>query len=240
MDKVLLIDDESSIHVAVRKLLTQSGYEYCGAQDGETGLFMLEQEKPDLVLLDVMLPGMNGFDICDSIRQSGSKVPIIFLSAKSDIVDKSIGFKVGGDDYVAKPFNSQELILRIEALIRRHKDSLQYAPVVQPSKTIVVGDLELHADEYQVFVKGRPVSLTAKEFEILALLASNPRKVFTRSQIQEHIWGEDDVAVQSNSITVLVRKIREKIEENPGEPRYLITVRRVGYKVEDSTSEQGC
>ena len=234
MDTVLLIDDEHSIHMAVKKMLTQAGYEYCGASDGVAGLELLDTIHPDLVLLDVMLPGMNGFDICEKIRRSGSKVPIIFLSAKSDIVDKSIGFKVGGDDYVAKPFDTTELLLRIEANIRRHKDT-DPAPVSHAQvSSVIIGDLELHFDEYQVFVKGKPVTLTAKEFEILALLASNPNKVFTRAQIQEHIWGEADGLVQSNSITVLIRKIREKIEENPGEPRYLLTVRRLGYKVADS------
>ncbi|HIW76065.1 MULTISPECIES: response regulator transcription factor [Gordonibacter] len=233
MYKVMLIDDEDNLHAAIEKLLVQSGYAFCGAKDGETGLALLADEKPDLLLLDVMLPGINGFDLCRRIREAGRRIPIIFLSAKTDIVDKSIGFKAGGDDYVTKPFNATELLLRIEANIRRHKDTLEFARCCNREGVARIGELEVHFDEYQVFVKGKPVPLTTKEFEIVAFLASNPGKVFTRSQIQEYIWGEGEADVKTNSITVFVRKIREKIEENPSEPKYLLTVQRVGYKMTD-------
>lgn len=229
MSKVMLIDDEEAMHVAIRKLLVLNGYEYCGATNGEDGLRMLRDERPDLLLLDVMLPGINGFDICAKIRSEGRHVPIIFVSAKSDIVDKSIGFHAGGDDYVTKPFDSVELMLRIEANIRRHRES---SARQNPGKAVIaVGDMEIHFDEYQVLVGGVPAPLTAKEFEIVAYLASSPGKVFSREQIHEHIWHEEGDAVVGNNITVLVRKIREKIEENPSEPKRLLTVHRVGYKL---------
>ncbi|MEG1827777.1 MAG: response regulator transcription factor, partial [Gordonibacter sp.] len=231
MYKVMLIDDEDNLHAAIEKLLVQNGYEFIGAKDGETGLTLLAEEKPDLLLLDVMLPGINGFDLCRQIREAGRRIPIIFLSAKCDIVDKSIGFKAGGDDYVTKPFNATELLLRIEANIRRHKDTIDFARCCNREGIATIGDLEVHFDEYQILVRGKPVSLTTKEFEIVAFLASNPGKVFTRSQIQEYIWGEGEADVKTNSITVFVRKIREKIEENPSEPKYLLTVQRVGYKM---------
>ena len=234
MYKVLLIDDEPSMHVAIEKMLVRGGYEYVGASDGEEGLELLACEKPDLVLLDVMLPGMNGFDLCQEIRGQGRRIPIIFLSAKTDIVDKSIGFRAGGDDYVTKPFDPAELLLRIEAHIRRHHDTLEFARCTKRDGSVTIGDLEVRFDEYQVLVKGKPANLTTKEFEIVAFLAMNPGKVFTRSQIQEYIWGEGEADVRSNSITVFVRKIREKIEENPSEPKYLLTVQRVGYKMADS------
>ncbi len=234
MHKVLLIDDEESLHVAIEKLMRASGYEFCGAKDGEEGLALLASEKPDLLLLDVMLPGINGFDLCTRIRQEGRRIPIIFLSAKNDIVDKSIGFRAGGDDYVTKPFDPTELVLRIEANIRRHKDTMDFAKCCNRDGVATIGDLEIRFDEYKVLVAGEPVQLTTKEFEILAFLATNPGKVFTRAQIQEYIWGEGQVDAKSNSITVFIRKIREKIEENPSEPKYLLTVQRVGYKMADS------
>ena len=233
MYKVMLIDDEDNLHVAIKELLVANGYEYCGATCGEEGLAMLGSEKPDLLLLDVMLPGINGFDLCRKIRDEGRRIPVIFVSAKNDIVDKSIGFKAGGDDYVTKPFNATELLLRIEANIRRHKDTIEFAHCCNREGVASIGDLEVHFDEYQVFGKGKPVQLTTKEFEIVAFLATNPGKVFTRSQIQEYIWGDAD-AKDTNSITVFVRKIREKIEENPSEPKYLLTVQRVGYKMADT------
>ena len=188
---------------------------------------MLVAERPDLVLLDVMLPGMNGFDLCTRIRGEGRRIPIIFLSAKTDIVDKSIGFRAGGDDYVTKPFDATELLLRIEAHIRRHHDTMEFARCTNRDGSVTIGDLEVRFDE------GKPANLTTKEFEIVAFLATHPGKVFTRGQIQEYIWGEGEADVRSNSITVFVRKIREKIEANPSEPRYLLTVQRVGYKMAD-------
>lgn len=232
MYKVMLIDDEENLQRAMRELLVTNGYEYCGATNGEDGLKMLATERPDLLLLDVMLPGINGFDLCRKIREQGRRIPVIFVSAKSDIVDKGVGFRAGGDDYVTKPFDARELLLRIEANIRRHKDAIEFAHCTNREGSTRIGDLEVRFDEYQVFVKSEPVSLTTKEFEIVAFLAANPGKVFTRGQIQEYIWGDADQ--KSNSITVFVRKIREKIEENPSEPKYLLTVQRVGYKMTDS------
>ena len=161
-------------------------------------------------------------------------ISVMFLTAKGDIVDKSMGFTAGGDDYVTKPFNATELLLRVEANIRRHKDTMDFAKCCNREGVTKIGDLEVHFDEYQVFVKGKPVGLTTKEFEIVAFLAMHPGKVFTRSQIQEYIWGEGESDVKTNSITVFVRKIREKIEENPSEPKYLLTVQRVGYKMADT------
>lgn len=231
MYKVMLIDDEESLQRAMRELLEAHGYAFCGATNGEEGMEMLSTEHPDLLLLDVMLPGINGFDLCQSIRSQGRRIPIIFMSAKSDIVDKTIGFRAGGDDYVTKPFDSTELLLRIEANIRRHKDTIDFTHATNREGVAKIGDLEVYFDEYKVLVKGKPVQLTTKEFEIVAFLAAHPGKVFTRSQIQEYIWGDSDS--RSNSITVFVRKIREKIEENPSEPKYLLTVQRVGYKMTD-------
>ena len=227
--KVMLIDDDKGVHVLMRRIIEDAGYRFCAAYDGESGLKMLASEHPDLLLLDVMMPGMNGFDVCTKIREQGRRIPVIFLSAKGDIVDKSIGFKAGGDDYVVKPFSPDELLLRIEAHLRRHKSDLAFAKAVSREGSNKTGELEIFFNRYEVRLRGEPVDLTAKEFEILALLASSPGQVFTRSQIYEHIWGRDS-SVDENSITVFMRKIREKIEDNPSQPKYLLTVWRVGYK----------
>lgn len=227
--KVMLIDDDKSLHVLMRRIMEGAGYRFCGAMDGVAGLALLADEKPDLLLLDVMMPGMNGFEVCRTMREGGRRIPVIFLSAKGDIVDKSIGFNAGGDDYVVKPFRSDELLLRVQAHLRRHRDDLAFAKAVSREGTSQTGDLEIRFNQYEAYLRGEPVNLTAKEFEILALLAANPGQVFTRSQIYEHIWGEDS-SVDESTITVFMRKIREKIEDNPSQPRYLLTVWRVGYK----------
>lgn len=241
--KVMLIDDDPGIHESLRDLVEEEGYEFCGALSGKEGLPLLDQERPDLLLLDVMMPGMNGFDVCRQMRDEGRRIPVIFLTAKNDIVDKSTGFKAGADDYVTKPFIADELLLRIDAHVRRHRDDMQHAllheadaaaeaaALARPDR-VTVGDLEVLFDRYEVRLRGEVVSFTAKEFEILSLLAESPGEVFTRRRIYEHLWGET-AEVDENSITVFMRKIREKIEDNPSEPRYLLTVWRVGYKLAD-------
>lgn len=241
--KVMLIDDDPGIHESLRDVVEEEGYDFCGALSGKEGLRLLDQERPDLLLLDVMMPGMNGFDVCRQMRDEGRRIPVIFLTAKNDIVDKSTGFKAGADDYVTKPFIADELLLRIDAHVRRHRDDMQHAltreadaaaeaaALARPDR-VAVGDLEVLFDRYEVRLRGEVVPLTAKEFEILALLAESPGEVFTRRRIYEHLWGEA-AEVDENSITVFMRKIREKIEDNPSEPRYLLTVWRVGYKLAD-------
>ena len=229
MDKILLIDDDPSLQLAVRHLVTDEGYDFCCAGDGREGLALIQQERPDLILLDVMMPGMNGYDVCTRAREGGCRAPIMFLSAKGDIVDKSIGFKAGGDDYLVKPFDNSELLLRIEAHLRRHKGDLAFARATAQNGETTIGDLAIEFGKYEVTKNGQPLDLTSKEFEILALLAANPGKVFTRQQIYEHIWG-DGTVIDTNSITVFIRRIREKIEDNASQPKYLLTVWGVGYK----------
>lgn len=229
MYKVMLIDDDPSLQLALFHVIKAEGYDFCSTSDGETGLSMLEQEKPDILLLDIMMPGMNGYDVCKVMREQGRRIPIIFISAKGDIVDKSIGFRAGGDDYLVKPFNNSELLLRVEAHLRRHKDDLAFARATTQGGSGTIGDLEIFYSSYEVRKKGKVLDLTSKEFEILALLAANPGKVYTRQQIYSHIWG-DETAIDTNSITVFIRRIREKIEDNSSQPKYLLTVWGVGYK----------
>ena len=185
--KIMLIDDDESLHVLVRRLAEDAGYAFCSAYGGEEGLKVLGSEKPDLLLLDVMMPGTNGFDACRQMREDGRRIPIIFLSAKGDIVDKSIGFKAGGDDYVVKPFSSDELLLRIEAHLRRHKSDLAFAKAITREGSNVTGDIEVCFNRYEVRLRNELVDLTAKEFEILALLAASPGQVFTRADIRAYL-----------------------------------------------------
>ena len=231
MYKVMLVDDEANLHESIADLLDARGYAYCGTTEPLKAAALAEREKPDVVLLDVMMPGASGFRVCREIRSSGNRVPIVFLSAKSDISDKAVGFEAGGDDYVTKPFDPEELLMRIGAHIRRYRETSEWEGVAKRPASAVVGDLEVRFDEYRVLLRGEPVPLTAKEFEIVALLAARPDAVFTREQIYERIWGEEGDAPASNNITVLVRRIREKIEDNPSEPKRLLTVQRVGYKL---------
>lgn len=230
--KIMLIDDDPSLQALVEQIILEQGYEFCCASNGTDGLHVLHEERPDLLVLDVMLPDINGFEICQKIRGEGRRIPIIFLSAKGDIVDKSVGFKAGADDYLVKPFHTEELVLRIQAHLRRGRRSkVENAPIaLAGTGSFAVGNLELFFGNYEVRLRGKEVSLSSREFELLELLATDPGSVFTREQILSHIWRDREFH-DPNSVTVFVRKIREKIEDDPSKPRYLITVWRIGYKL---------
>ncbi|MEL1133659.1 response regulator transcription factor [Desulfitobacterium sp. THU1] len=230
--KIMLADDEESIRIVVEHIVTEDGYDFCYASDGLEALSVYDAKQPDLVILDVMMPKMNGFDVCAELRKGGSMVPIIILSAKGDIVDKSVGFKAGADDYLVKPFSSLELSLRIEALLRRRGHQSGASTENKHKGRFKYGELEIFFHRYEAKLKGRRVELTPKEFKILAYMANHPGEVFTREQLQTYIWGEDYVG-ELTSIAVFVRKIREKIEEEPSKPKYLQTVWGIGYKFGD-------
>lgn len=231
MTKIMLIDDDESLQILVGQIAARDGYEYCCASNGVDGLDMLRAERPDFLVLDVMLPDTNGFEICERIRAEGEELPVLFLSSKGDIVDKSIGFKAGADDYLVKPFQPMELSLRIKAHLRRRVSTPRNSFRAGGGRGVYhVEDLEIVPGKYEARLRGEPVSLSVREFELLELLASDPGNVFTREQIIRHLWG-DAAAADPSSITVFVRKIREKIEDDPSRPRYLTTVWRVGYRL---------
>ncbi|MBX9032772.1 response regulator transcription factor [Gordonibacter massiliensis (ex Traore et al. 2017)] len=227
MARILLADDEESMKNVVEHIVVQGGHEFLYAKNGADALALFADRAPDLVILDVMMPDVNGFDACDAIRRRDQDVPVMFLSAKGDIVDKSMGFKMGCDDYLVKPFSPAELALRIEALLRRRDHARPDAAAKR--STIEAGDLVLDLGSYEAVKAGRPLDLTAKEFEILSFMAQHPGQVFTRDQLFENVWGEDVVS-DANTITVFIRKIREKVEDDPSKPRYVLTVWGVGYK----------
>ena len=234
MAKVMLIDDDESLQILIGQIAARDGHEYCCASNGTAGLEMLRAERPDFLILDVMLPDINGFEICELIRGEGEEVPILFLSSKGDIVDKSIGFKAGADDYLVKPFQPEELSLRVKAHLRRRAATVRDGSKSSKGRgTYHVGDLEIMPGKYEARLRGEPVAFSVREFELLELFASDPGSVFTREQIMRHLWG-DAGAADPSSITVFVRKIREKIEDEPSRPRYLTTVWRVGYRLAEA------
>lgn len=232
--KILIADDERDICEAVRKIVERAGHTCFAVLDGALALEAFERERPDVVILDVMMPEVNGFDLCRQLRERDARVPIVMLSAKSDIVDKSVGFAAGCDDYIAKPFNSQELAMRIEAQLRRAR--LQAAPDEPRRNRSVVrlGDMEVRLKRNEVLVHGNYVNLTPKEFQIIAFLANHVGEVFSTQDIIENVWGEA-YAPDAASIAVFVRKIRGKIEDDPAKPRYLQTVWRAGYRLGDES-----
>lgn len=240
MMKILLADDERSLCDALRMILEDAGYEVCVAHDGREAVEVFAREQPDLAILDVMMPRLDGFEVVEEIRKARPAMPVLILSAKGDIVDKKRGFHLGADDYVVKPFDDDEIILRVEALLRRaalggggasEGEKIPATPrqLMQP---VTLGDLAIDPRRCEVAVAGKAVSLTPKEFQILALLADHPGEVFTNDELVETIWGEE-YAGEAISIPVYIRRIRLKIEKDPSRPEYLKTVWRFGYKLGD-------
>lgn len=229
MYNILVCDDEKEIVEAIDIYLTQEGYHILKAYDGEQALKILETEEVHLLLLDVMMPKLDGIRATLKIREKYS-IPIIILSAKSEDVDKILGLNVGADDYVTKPFNPLELIARVKSQLRRYT---QFGGTVKAEKDTIyeTGGLQMNDDLKQVTVDGEPVKLTPIEYNILKLLLKNQGRVFSIDQIYESIWNEEAIGAD-NTVAVHIRHIREKIEINPRDPRYLKVVWGVGYKVE--------
>lgn len=223
----MLADDELPIHSIVAHVCQEEGYEFVSAFDGPKTITVFEKVQPDLLILDVMMPGMDGFTVCKRIRELGGSAPILFLSAKGDIVDKGVGFDAGGDDYIVKPFSPEELTMRIRAHLRRHERD-----IASRLEKIEYEGLSIDAIRRKVEKNGVPIDLTPKEFNILSLLAFNQGEVFTRDQLTVEIWGED-YAGEILGVAVYIRRIREKIEDDSSKPRYLQTVWRAGYRFGD-------
>lgn len=222
--KILVVDDEPAILELIGFNLKKEGHEVVTAPDGQTGLRAFRQEKPDLVILDVMLPGMDGFDVCRGIRLE-SKVPVLMLTAKKDEIDRVVGLEIGADDYVTKPFSPRELTARVKALLRRSS----WTTGVGPTGKIKIGDLLIDLDQRQVTVRGEQVSLTYTEFELLKVMAESPGRVHTRESLLEQIYGNEYYG-DVRTVDVHVRHLREKLERNPIAPELIHTVRGVGYR----------
>lgn len=225
--KVMLVDDEPSFHVLVQSVCESAGHEFRGVGDSRQAIEVFKAYAPDVVLLDIMMPCLDGYQVCESIRALDSEVAVVFLSAKGAVPDKREAFSRGADDYLVKPFDGEELLMRLEALQRRsQRAKAQAAPAL--SETLKVGEFEFDSVRQALSLNGASVQLTPKEFQILYTLALKPETVMSKEELIEAVWGKEylDDAI---SIAVYVRKIREKIEQNPAKPRYLKTAWGMGY-----------
>jgi two-component system response regulator RegX3 len=222
---VLVVEDEESISDALSYLLRKEGYEVTVAADGDTALSEFDRVGHDLVLLDLMLPGTPGTEVCRALR-ARSTVPVIMVTAKDSEVDKVVGLELGADDYVTKPFSSRELLARVRAVLRRGKDERELVPSV-----VEAGPVRMDVERHVVTVAGTPTKLPLKEFELLELLLRNAGRVLTRGQLIDRVWGADYVG-DTKTLDVHVKRLRAKVEPDPAEPRHIVTVRGLGYKFE--------
>ncbi len=230
--KILIVDDEPSIRDLLVFNLEKEGYKTITASDGEEGITLALTQNPDLILLDVMLPKADGLTVCNKIRQTMSKVPIIMLSAKGEEIDKILGLEIGADDYMTKPFSIRELIARVKANLRKMDPSEEFNPSSAKGNKVIVGDLKLDLDKFEVEARGQKVTdLTRREFEVLKYLAQKPGQVVTREVLLEKVWGYEYYG-DIRTVDVTIRRIREKIEKNTANPKILITKRGVGYYIE--------
>ncbi len=225
---VLVVEDEKNIVDILRFNLERKGYRVLEAYDGEEGLRKARTEKPDLILLDIMLPKMIGFDVCEALRKDGDNVPILLLTAREEEDDKVRGLEIGADDYITKPFSMREVIARVEANIRRTSMAAP-AGAAADSAMPVAGDLAINTDSHQVFRAGKAIDLTQREYELLTFLASHPNKVYSRVDLMEQVWNYGYVGDDVRTVDVTVRRLREKIEADPASPVYILTRRGAGY-----------
>lgn len=225
MSRILIVEDEESFSDPLSYLLGKEGFEVSVAADGHAAMAEFERSGADLVLLDLMLPGMSGTEVCRQIRQR-SNVPIIMLTAKDSEVDKVVGLELGADDYVTKPYSSRELVARVRAVLRR-----QTEPEELVSSTVAAGPVRMDVERHVVSVDGEQVSLPLKEFELLEMLLRNAGRVLTRGQLIDRVWGSDYVG-DTKTLDVHVKRLRSKIEPDPSTPRHIVTVRGLGYKFE--------
>lgn len=228
-EKILIVDDEKDIRNLIEIYLKSEGYETLKAKDGEEALYLLKGNDVDLVILDVMMPKLNGIETCIKIREE-NELPIIMLSAKSEDIDKILGLNMGADDYLSKPFNTLELIARVKSQLRRYKKFNKYQDK-EDKLTITIDDLVIKIDTHEVFLADKSIKFTPIEFDILVLLAKNRGKVFSIVNIYESVWNQEYME-SDNTVMVHIRKIREKIEKDPRNPRFIKTVWGVGYKIE--------
>ena len=225
MTRVLVVEDEQSLREPLVYLLEKEGYEVLDAADGIAAIEVFKSTNPDIVLLDLMMPGMSGNEVCRVIRQS-SNVPVIMLTAKDSEIDKVVGLEIGADDYVTKPYSTRELLARMKAVLRRNSE-----PTPVTDGLLEGGPVSMDVDRHLVFVNGQKVAMPLKEFELLELLLENRNRVLTRAQIIDRVWGSNYFG-DTKTLDVHVKRIRSKIEDDPARPVHLVTVRGLGYKFE--------
>jgi two-component system OmpR family response regulator len=228
MAKIMIVEDDQNLLATLKYNIGKEGYGTVTAADGAEALDIARREKPDLIVLDIMLPKLSGFEVCRILRKEMT-APILMLTAKTDEVDKIVGLEIGADDYMTKPFSMRELLARLGAMLRRADMSKQQ--LAGEKRTLKIGDLEVDIGRHQAFHKGSRLDLTPKEYDLLVFLVTNRGLVFTREQLLEKVWGYD-FAGDTRTVDVHIRWLRQKIESDPATPEHLVTVRGAGYKLE--------
>ena len=223
--KILVVDDEKSIVEIISYNLQKEGYEVITANDGMQGLKTALSENPDLILLDIMMPKLDGFEVCKRLREKKLQTPVIMLTARAEEVDKVLGFELGADDYVTKPFGVRELMARVKANLRKRAEP---EPVEEPKNTFTISDLVFDMNMQDIRRKGQVIALTPREFELTKFLATQKNQVFTREELLEKVWKYEYFG-DVRTVDVTIRRLRSKLEENPEKPRYILTKRGVGY-----------
>lgn len=226
-ERILIIEDERAVARGIEYALKAEGFTVLKAETGQKGIAMARDQSPHLILLDIRLPDINGFDVCRQLRAMGLRQPVLMVTARDEEVDRVLGLEIGADDYIVKPFSLRELIARIRAALRRAYGDLASAP---QAGCVTFGDIEVNLDQLQVTRSGQPVLLTPIEFRLLRLLVTAPGQVFSREQLLEAIWGYDNLVGSDRTVDVHMRHLREKLENDPANPRWLVTVRGFGYK----------
>lgn len=223
---VLVVEDEANIVTILTVNLEKEGYRVLSAYDGQAGLDLARQEKPDLILLDLMLPKMNGFEVCRTLRDAGDTVPILMLTAREEESDKVKGLELGADDYITKPFSMRELLARVKSNIRR----VDMPPRPGDSANLVaLGRLRLDNETATAYKDGVALELSQREYELISFLAAHPDKVFSREALMEHVWNYEGYVGDVRGVDVAVRRLREKLEDDPSDPRFVVTRRGLGY-----------
>ncbi len=223
--KILIVEDNRGIQMSLKDEFESNGYQAMVASDGEEGLRLALEEKPDLIILDIMLPVMDGYEVCKKLRMKGNHIPVIMLTVKNREIDKVLGLELGADDYVTKPFSVAELSARVKTIFRRMEE---YS---QKTESCKIGETELNFKKFEASKNGKPVIFTPLEFQLLELLVNNKGKVITRDEMLDKVWGEHNVMISLRTIDSHIVNIRKKLEKDPANPKYIINIRGVGYKL---------
>ena len=236
--KILVVDDEISILTLLQFNLEQAGYDVVTAEDGGEALKVVEAEKPNCIILDLMLPEMDGLEVCKELRQRHIHTPVLMLTAKDDEFDKVLGLELGADDYMTKPFSPREVVARVKAILRRVKqlEESKVSTQMEESEKMQVGELEVYPNNYESFFQGEMMEVTPKEFELLVYLVRHKGRVLTREQLLSAVWNYDFVG-DTRIVDVHVSHLREKIEQNTRKPEYIKTIRGLGYKLEEPSGK---
>ncbi|WP_369902317.1 winged helix-turn-helix domain-containing protein [Bacillus manliponensis] len=236
-NRILVVDDEESILTLIEFNLQQAGFEVITAMDGETGLHKARVENPDLIILDLMLPQMDGMEVCKELRLQRMMTPILMLTAKDDEFDKVLGLELGADDYMTKPFSPREVVARVKAILRRSKMQEEHVKEVEDENSISISGLKILPDSYEAYFEGKKLELTPKEFELLVYLVKNKGRVLTRDQLLSAVWNYD-FAGDTRIVDVHISHLRDKIEKNTKKPEYIKTIRGLGYKLEEPKGDE--